>query len=55
MENVIEKEKTINFDGITIKKLPDCPKCGRNEYMVSGNGEFLKCPCGQKYFNKGRV
>ncbi len=29
----------------TADELPDCPKCGRNEWAYSPNGDLL-CPCG---------
>jgi lysyl-tRNA synthetase class I len=43
------------IDGYLIPFLPDCPKCGRNEYHVTGTGKYLVCACGAKYFNRGRV
>lgn len=32
----------------SVNHLPDCPKCGKNEWTFSGNGKYLICPCGKK-------
>ena len=34
-------------DSDTTGELPDCPKCGQNEWAYSPDGELL-CPCGNK-------
>lgn len=52
---VIETKKQVIIDGIPVNKLPDCPRCGRNEYTLSADGQILKCPCGARYNNRGKV
>ena len=51
----IEGMHFILVDGRKVKLLPDCTKCGLNQYRLTGDGLFLVCPCGAKYYNRGRV
>lgn len=32
-------------------QLPDCPKCGRNEWTFSTSCDLMKCPCGHEIKN----
>ena len=55
MDGVIETEKQVIIDGTPVNKLPDCPKCGRNEYYITPDTLKLVCPCGAIFWNKGRI
>jgi hypothetical protein len=48
-------KKYIVISDIQVPVLPGCPKCGRNEWRVTGNGKYLVCACGAKYFNRNKV
>jgi len=46
----VNKIITITPDNpdVSFGELPDCPKCGRNEWTYSPDGDLV-CPCGNKF------
>jgi hypothetical protein len=48
-------KKHIVIDDIVVPVLPDCPKCGLNQWHVTGTGKFLICQCEARYFNRNKV
>lgn len=53
-QEILGKDFTM-VDGIKIRFLPDCPKCGANEWTLTATDEYLKCSCGAKFYNRNRV